>query len=128
MSRPEVNASAGNLSRLIAEATSLHQQGHLAEAEGLLQAALREDAGNFDALHRIGTIRVEEGRHEEAVGVPGVDRAAPLVDDHDPPEGPGERHRVEPAVEALLQALRGKAAGRQGGTDQQEQAEQAEHR
>ncbi len=67
MSRPEVSASAGNIARLIAEATSLHQQGHLAEAEGLLQAALREDAGNFDALHRIGTIRVEEGRHEEAV-------------------------------------------------------------
>ena len=46
-------------------------------------------------------------RDEEPVGVPGVERAAPLVDDHHTPEVTVEGGGVEAAVQALLQALGG---------------------
>ena len=66
MSRPVVNAPEPKHAQLVAEATSLHRQGRLAEAARLCQAVLGEDAGNFEALHRIGAIRAQEGRHQEA--------------------------------------------------------------
>ena len=43
------------------------RQARLADAEQAFQAILLEDAGNFDALHRIGAIRTAQGRCEEAL-------------------------------------------------------------
>ena len=57
MSRPIVSAPESKLAQLVDEAASLQRQGRLDEAERLFQAVLGEDAGNFEALQRIGAIR-----------------------------------------------------------------------
>lgn len=56
---------------LLQQAVGAFRGARLAEAEPLLRAVLQLEAGNFDALHLLGLIAAERGRHEEAVGLIG---------------------------------------------------------
>jgi protein O-GlcNAc transferase len=52
--------------RVMAEATALHQQGHLAEVPPLCQSVLKSEPDHFDALHLLAVVKLQQGRHEEA--------------------------------------------------------------
>jgi tetratricopeptide (TPR) repeat protein len=49
------------------EATALHRQGRLSEAEQHYAAILGQDQGHFDALHLLGLARYQQGRAVEAL-------------------------------------------------------------
>ncbi len=49
------------------EATALHRQGRLSEAEQHYAAILRQDQGHFDALHLLGLARYQRGHAVEAL-------------------------------------------------------------
>jgi tetratricopeptide (TPR) repeat protein len=57
-----------NLSRLQRQAVSSLQQGHLDKAERLCTAILEHRGDDFDALHLLGFIRLQSGRHNDAIG------------------------------------------------------------
>lgn len=71
---PEPPQSAGatvenavpDLAQRIGAALQRHQAGHLSEAEAAYREVLAADAGNFDALHLLGLIAYQGGKHEEA--------------------------------------------------------------
>ena len=52
---------------LLRDALGLQQMGRLGEAETLYREALDKDPKNFDALHLLGRIKVQQGRQQEAV-------------------------------------------------------------
>ncbi len=52
--------------RALYEASVLHNEGQLAEAEKRYQKILLADDCNFDALYRLGLIRVQQGRFGDA--------------------------------------------------------------
>jgi tetratricopeptide (TPR) repeat protein len=52
--------------KTFAEAAALHAQGRLGEAESRYQAVLSANARHFDALYRLGLIRLQQGRFDEA--------------------------------------------------------------
>ena len=60
--RPDV---AEKLSRALA----LHQQGQLAAAQTLYGEVLREAPADFDALHYLGVLEGQKGRHAEAIAL-----------------------------------------------------------
>ena len=64
---PTSNKSAALVSSLEHRARSLHEQGSLSEADGLYQQILAGDAVNFEALLRLGTIRLQQGHPEKAL-------------------------------------------------------------
>ena len=55
-----------NIAQALQEAVSLHQQGHLREAEKLYARALKAAPGNFDALHLLGLIKAQNGQMGDA--------------------------------------------------------------
>jgi predicted O-linked N-acetylglucosamine transferase (SPINDLY family) len=54
-------------------ATAAHQAGRLVEAEGLYQAALREDSANVELLYRLSVVNAQLGRFDAALAL--ADRA-----------------------------------------------------
>ena len=60
------------LQQLLARATQAHQQGQLAEAEGLYLQALQKRPDLFDAQHLLGVLRGQQGRYEEALALVGA--------------------------------------------------------
>ncbi|QDV42144.1 TPR repeat-containing protein YrrB [Stieleria neptunia] len=62
-SRPQLPPIAD----VVSLAVSLHQGGHLTEAEGLYQRALERAPENVDALHFLGVLRHQQGNSDEAV-------------------------------------------------------------
>ena len=62
------SARIPNLSRLQRQAVSSFQQGDLDKAERLCNAILEHRGDDFDALHLLGFIRLQRGRHIEAIG------------------------------------------------------------
>jgi len=58
-----------NLSRLQRQAVSSFEQGHLDKAERLCAAILEYRADDFDALHLLGFIRLQRGRHIDAISI-----------------------------------------------------------
>ncbi|PAY21394.1 hypothetical protein CKO51_00715 [Rhodopirellula sp. SM50] len=62
-SRPQLPPVAD----VVSLAVSLHQGGHLTEAEGLYQRALEREPENVDALHFLGVLRHKQGNSDEAV-------------------------------------------------------------
>jgi tetratricopeptide (TPR) repeat protein len=61
------SAQAPNLARLQRQAVSAFQQGQLEKAERLCHAILDYRRDDFDALHLLGFIRLQRGRHNDAV-------------------------------------------------------------
>ena len=61
-------AIAGTL-QAFREAVALHDRGRLGEAEQRYQSVLRADGGHFQALCRLGLIRVQQGRLGDAVSL-----------------------------------------------------------
>ncbi|MBX9829568.1 MAG: tetratricopeptide repeat protein [Xanthobacteraceae bacterium] len=59
--------TAASVQTILRDAVGLHQMGRLGEAETLYRAALDKDPKNFDALHLLGRIRVQQGRQHDAV-------------------------------------------------------------
>jgi tetratricopeptide (TPR) repeat protein len=55
-----------NLPQAMQQAFSLHQQGHLREAEKLYARVLKAAPNNFDALHLLGLIKAQNGQMGEA--------------------------------------------------------------
>ncbi len=60
------------LQRLLGEATQLHRQGRLPEAEPLYLQILRQDPDQFEAMHRLGVLRGQQGRYREALDLIGA--------------------------------------------------------
>ncbi len=56
-----------DVSRALQEAAALHKIGHFREAERRYQIVLGADDRQFDALYRLGLIRLQQGRFGEAV-------------------------------------------------------------
>jgi protein O-GlcNAc transferase len=56
-----------NVPQTLAQATTLHQQGRLAEAERLYAAILAVRPDQFDALHLLGLIRLGQGQPAAAL-------------------------------------------------------------
>ena len=54
---------------LLERAVDLHKQGKLAEAEHSYQNILKLQPDHSDALHLLGTIRLQQQRYEDAVGL-----------------------------------------------------------
>jgi len=65
--RDERHVNPRTLSQAVQEAFLFHQHGKLSEAERRYKAILKVDAGNFNALHMLGVICVQQGRHADAV-------------------------------------------------------------
>jgi tetratricopeptide (TPR) repeat protein len=57
---------ASSVVTLLQEATGLHRQGRLPEAERLYRSALAREPRNADALYLLGTLKMQQGRAEEA--------------------------------------------------------------
>jgi len=56
-----------SVQKAVEEATTYHKQGHLAEAEAMYRQVLANDPHQFDALHMLGVIAHQTGKHEDAV-------------------------------------------------------------
>ena len=67
------SARLPNLQRLQRQALSAFEQGHFDKAERLCAAILEYRRDDFDALHLLGFICLQRGRHLEAIGF--LDRA-----------------------------------------------------
>ncbi|HZR76196.1 tetratricopeptide repeat protein [Bradyrhizobium sp.] len=70
MSHQFKSASSGtpNLARLQRQALSAFEQGHFDKAERLCAAILEYRNDDFDALNLAGFVRLQRGRHLEAIG------------------------------------------------------------
>ena len=56
------------VTRLLAQATTAHRQGRLAEAEPLYRQVLAIDPGpHFDALHMLGVVHAQQSQHPQAI-------------------------------------------------------------
>jgi len=55
------------LQALLNQAQSLHQAGHLAEAEGLYRQVLAQSPPNFQLQHRLALIQFQQQRHGDAL-------------------------------------------------------------
>jgi len=61
-----MNPAAAVLEAKFREASALHQQGKLAEAERIYGDVLRRQPNHFDALHRLAVIAAQTGQTERA--------------------------------------------------------------
>lgn len=61
------------LSTLLQAAVALHQQGHLAQAEGVYKKVLASYPEQADAWHLLGVLAHQREKHEEAVAL--IERA-----------------------------------------------------
>ena len=55
------------VTRLLAQATTAHRQGRLAEAEPLYRQVLAIDPAHFDALHMLGVVHAQQSQHPQAI-------------------------------------------------------------
>ncbi len=53
--------------QVLEQAAKFHQQGQLKEAERLYREALRARPSDFDALHLLGVLKLQQGQPEEAL-------------------------------------------------------------
>lgn len=67
--RKSVAARTPNLGRLQRQALSSFQQGHFDKAERLCAAILEYRGDDFEALHLLGFIHLQRGRHADAIGL-----------------------------------------------------------
>ena len=51
----------------LALAVQYHQSGNLQQAEAIYRQILQVDPGNADAMHLLGVIAGQVGKHEQAV-------------------------------------------------------------
>lgn len=58
---------AQGIGTILHEASSLHRQGRLSDANRLYRTILDSDGGNFDALLNLGIILLQQGRLDESV-------------------------------------------------------------
>ena len=65
------STAAIDFESMLRDAVALHRAGRLGEAEPIYLALLRENPGDFDALHLLGVVRQQQGRHAEAVDLIG---------------------------------------------------------
>ncbi|MGE4242881.1 tetratricopeptide repeat protein [Ramlibacter sp.] len=85
------------------QAAAAHRAGQLDTARSVYEELLAEDARNFDALHLLGVIANQQGRHAQAVEL--IERALSLK-----PDDPGANHNLATThamlghVEAVLAA------------------------
>ena len=56
------------------DAVRLHQEGKSAEAEEVYRPILQREPDHAGALHLLGVVRHQRGRHEEALGLIGLGR------------------------------------------------------
>ena len=61
------STAAVDFESMLHDAVALHRAGRLAEAEPVYLALLRDNPRHFDALHLLGVVRQQQGRHLEAV-------------------------------------------------------------
>jgi protein O-GlcNAc transferase len=57
------------MSRMIQRAMSFHREGRLADAEPLYRAALAKKPRQFQALHFLGVLKLQQGNAAEAIGL-----------------------------------------------------------
>lgn len=69
MSSPPSDPRAQELLVRLQQAVGLHQQGRLAEAEGMYRAVLGALPDQFDALQLLGAIKVQQGQFAEGAGL-----------------------------------------------------------
>jgi tetratricopeptide (TPR) repeat protein len=69
-----------HLAQILSEATRLHQQGRLDDAEARYRRVLKLNRDNFDALHFLGMLQHQRGRPREALQ--SLDRALALAPHH----------------------------------------------
>jgi tetratricopeptide (TPR) repeat protein len=62
----DVNSPGANIGQALQEATNLHQQGRLREAEKIYARVLKAAPDQFDALHLLGTLKAQTGHAGEA--------------------------------------------------------------
>src|SRR5438128_2354699 len=55
--------------RFVERAMTFHRQGRLAEAEPLYRAALAKKPRQFEALHFLGVLKLQQGNAAEAAGL-----------------------------------------------------------
>jgi predicted O-linked N-acetylglucosamine transferase (SPINDLY family) len=58
---------AARTADILRHALAAHQRGDLATAAPGYEAVLRTDPDNFDALHMLGVVRLQQRRHDEAL-------------------------------------------------------------
>lgn len=73
------NASRRERDGLLERATALHKTGRYAEAEKLYRELLGIDPDDFDAVHRLGILKLHAGALQEALGF--LERAVTLAPD-----------------------------------------------
>src|ERR1700719_4387817 len=64
---PQQAKTSAPLALTIQQALTLHRQGRLAEAERLYRAALAKQPRQFDVLHFLGVLRLQQGDAAEAL-------------------------------------------------------------
>src|SRR3954454_11270699 len=57
------------INQRLSQAVQLLQAGRASEAESLFQGVLREDPKNPHALHLLGLLMHQTGKHQEAIGL-----------------------------------------------------------
>ncbi|MEL6107345.1 MAG: tetratricopeptide repeat protein [Planctomycetota bacterium] len=62
-----MNSATPATGSLVSLAISLHQTGHIKEAEELYESALKQSPRDADALHFLGILRHQQGRSDEAI-------------------------------------------------------------
>src|SRR5262249_61675953 len=60
-------AGEADVLQTIEQAIQLHQQGRLIDAERLYREVLRVAPRDFEALHRLGLLKAQQGKADEAV-------------------------------------------------------------
>lgn len=60
-----------NFAHLLQQGFTAHQRGNLAEAERCYETILGAKRNQFDALHLLGVVRLQQGRAEEAIDLIG---------------------------------------------------------
>src|SRR6267154_4196366 len=55
-----------SLKQLLSRAAELHQRGQLPAAGELYQQVLRQKRDYFEALYRLGMLRIQQGRYDDA--------------------------------------------------------------
>lgn len=67
MARPDTAQSAADLAAIFAKARAAHGEGALARAEKHYKAVLERDSGHGGALHLLGLLNHQAGRHAQAL-------------------------------------------------------------
>src|SRR4051812_22400735 len=66
---PLIQPKLANPELAFREAVALHDRGHLREAEKMFEVVLAADERHFEALYRLGIIRLQRSEFEAAAGL-----------------------------------------------------------